>query len=172
MSGLHVKLREAGLIKNKHVPSVYLRASADQRLALLQGLMDTDGTIGKDGRASFTSTRECLADAVVELVASLGMKCARVEFRTRMNGKDCGPGWKVDFWPTADVPVFRLPRKLARQQVGTHRRALRKTRRVTSVTPVTSVPTRCITVAAGSHQFLVGRRMVQTHNSENIWVDR
>ena len=166
VSGLHVKLREAGLIKNKHVPSVYLRASADQRLALLQGLMDTDGTIGKDGRASFTSTRECLADAVVELVASLGMKCARVEFRTRMNGKDCGPGWKVDFWPTADVPVFRLPRKLARQQVGTHRRALRKTRRVTSVTPVTSVPTRCITVAAGSHQFLVGRRMVQTHNSE------
>src|SRR5690606_16237543 len=33
-------LRELGVLGNKHIPMVYLRASAEQRLALLQGLMD------------------------------------------------------------------------------------------------------------------------------------
>ena len=47
--GLIARLREAGVAGNKHVPHSYLRASAEQRLSLLQGLMDTDGTIDKVG---------------------------------------------------------------------------------------------------------------------------
>ncbi len=166
--GLRPQLRDLGVLGHKHVPEAYLRASADQRLALLQGLMDTDGTIGTDGRAGFTSTLERLADAVVELLATLGIKCAKREFRTKMNGRDCGPGWMVDFWPTADVPAFRLSRKLARQRSrnAAARSRLADTRRIVAVRSVESVPTRCIAVASPSKLFLAGRRMVQTHNSE------
>src|SRR5699024_5848498 len=45
------KLRELGLIGNKHVPDMYKRAGWDQRLALLQGLMDSDGSVRRNGHA-------------------------------------------------------------------------------------------------------------------------
>ncbi|MCG8399362.1 hypothetical protein LWS67_23015, partial [Bacillus atrophaeus] len=41
--GILSKLRELNLINNKHIPEMYLRASYQQRLDLLRGLMDTDG---------------------------------------------------------------------------------------------------------------------------------
>ncbi|HEX9088723.1 MAG TPA: hypothetical protein VF867_14490, partial [Arthrobacter sp.] len=47
--GLSKDLRTAGVLGNKHIPAIYLRASYAQRLALLQGLMDTDGTINANG---------------------------------------------------------------------------------------------------------------------------
>ena len=56
---------------NKHVPDIYLQGSIDQRLHLLQGLMDTDGCITK-GRVSFSNTNKNLIEAVKYLVQSLG----------------------------------------------------------------------------------------------------
>lgn len=73
--GLTEQLRACGLIGAKHVPSAYLRASEPQRLALLQGLMDTDGSVdARTGRCEFTTTTAALAKGVLELVRSLGMK--------------------------------------------------------------------------------------------------
>src|SRR5947207_8186147 len=46
---LQTQLRELGVLGNKHIPERYLHASVAQRLALLQGLMDTDGTVGIGG---------------------------------------------------------------------------------------------------------------------------
>ena len=67
------------------------RASA-QRLALLQGLMDTDGYVDDvAGRCEFTSTNEGMADAVVELAASLGFRPIKSVGRATLNGVDQGP---------------------------------------------------------------------------------
>ncbi len=166
--GLNSQLRALGVLGNKHVPQEYLRASTDQRLSLLQGLLDSDGTVSHEGRAGFTSKRERLADAVVELLATFGIKSAKREFRTKLQGRDCGPGWSVDFWPVAEVPVFRLTRKAERQRPRDPdaRCRLADTRRIVAVRPVETVPTRCIAVESPSRLFLAGRRMVQTHNSE------
>ena len=50
------RLRDLEVFNNKHIPPVYLRASAPQRLELLRGLMDSDGCIGRRaGQAEFTS---------------------------------------------------------------------------------------------------------------------
>ena len=57
--------------EGKSVPSAYLFASRDARLALLRGLMDTDGDCGK-GYATFNSSSEQLAADVAFLVGSLG----------------------------------------------------------------------------------------------------
>lgn len=57
----------------KFIPKQYLDASTAQRLAILQGLMDTDGTVEKNSTTvSFTSTSEQLAKDVQYLVRSLG----------------------------------------------------------------------------------------------------
>src|SRR5690606_30976253 len=58
--GLEPLLRRAGLLRNKHIPAAYLRASVEQRLALLQGLMDTDGTCCRSGACEFTTTSPAL----------------------------------------------------------------------------------------------------------------
>lgn len=47
--GVVDKFRSLSLIDNKHIPSSYLRASFDQRLAVLHSLMDTDGTVDVNG---------------------------------------------------------------------------------------------------------------------------
>src|SRR5258706_4017232 len=65
-------LQAMGLLRDKHVPAAYLRASVQQRIALLMGLIDTDGTIAEDGGCTFDNTSERLAGAVYELAAGLG----------------------------------------------------------------------------------------------------
>src|SRR3712207_9094019 len=54
-------LRELGLLGDKRVPGTYLTADIEQRLALLQGLMDSDGYVDEFGRCEFVNTREDLA---------------------------------------------------------------------------------------------------------------
>lgn len=57
----------------KFIPQAYFHSSYDQRLALLQGLMDTDGTIESTNFTQYTTTSKELANDVVELARSLGM---------------------------------------------------------------------------------------------------
>lgn len=164
--GLRRPLRIMGLLKNKHIPQDYLRGSMDQRLALLQGLMDTDGTCGRDdGHCSFTTTRKALADGVAELLATLGIKAVAREGVAKLNGRVIGPKWNLHF--STDLPCFRLTRKLARQKrdgfLGTQ-----KWRYITDVRPVDSVPVRCIQVDHPSGTYLAGREMVPTHNSHLV----
>jgi deoxycytidine triphosphate deaminase len=153
-------LRVMGLLADKHVPESYLTAGVDQRLALLQGLMDSDGYIDVYGRCEFVSCREAIADAVVELAASLGLRPKKRKKRAVLNGIDCGPAFQVKFTPR--LPVFRLPRKLARLKLDDHAHAFRS---IVAVEPVESVPVRCIQVASASGLFLVGRTYIPTHNS-------
>jgi ATP-dependent DNA helicase RecG len=70
-------LRELALdgvsCKDKFVPVMYKFGSINQRIALLQGLLDSDGTIDKGGRrVRFSNTSKQLAEDVAELVRSLG----------------------------------------------------------------------------------------------------
>jgi deoxycytidine triphosphate deaminase len=159
---LSSRLRGLGLLGGKYVPAPYLEAGPSQRLALLQGLMDTDGFVDDvAGRCEFTSTNEDLADAVVELAASLGFRPFKTYGRATLNGVDHGPKYRVKFTP--DRPVFRVQRKLARQKSANAR--FHRFRAIVSVREVESVPVRCIEVASPRGVFLVSRSFIPTHNS-------
>ncbi len=161
--GLFRALSELGVRGEKHIPEGYLFAGRGQRLALLQGLMDTDGTVSNASQCSFTSTNEDLAQGVLTLASSLGLRPTIKPGRATRQGRDCGPKWTVWFAP-AGLPVFRLARKLARIRTSAGHRGP-DVRRITSVVPVDAVPTQCISVDNGSHVFLIGRSLVPTHNS-------
>lgn len=159
---LSSRLRNLGLLGGKFVPAPYLEAGPSQRLALLQGLMDTDGFVDDvAGRCEFTSTNEDLADAVVELAASLGFRPFKSFGRATLKGIDHGPKYRVKFTP--DRPVFRVQRKLARQKAA--RANFHRFRAITSVREVESVPVRCIEVESPHGVFLVSRSFIPTHNS-------
>jgi len=164
--GLQPKLREMGVLNNKHIPAVYLRASRDQRLALLQGLMDTDGCANADGSCEFTTTRKEIYDGALELLRSLGLKPASFIGRATLYGKDCGPNYRIKFSAFKDVlPVFGMKRKLDRQKSSGKHQARSQIRSIVAVNPVSSVPVRCIQVASKSHLYLAGKGMIPTHNS-------
>jgi hypothetical protein len=149
-------------MSGKYVPRAYLEAGVSQRLALLQGLMDTDGFVDDiAGRCEFTSINEGLADAVVELACSLGFRPVKSIGRATLNGVDHGPKYRVRFTP--DRPVFRLERKLARQKPADAR--YQRFRAIDVVREVASVPVRCIQVASPRGVFLVSRSFIPTHNS-------
>ena len=65
---------------NKTIPEQYMYGDFEQRLALLQGLLDTDGSARKDrNSATFTSTSLGLIEQVQELVWSLGGHAGRIQ---------------------------------------------------------------------------------------------
>lgn len=167
---MHSKLRELGLLNNKHVPSVYLRASKSQRISLLQGLMDTDGYIDARGLAEFTSTKRHLAEAVLELARSLGQKPVLKVGRATLYGKDCGPKYRVTWRPTIDV--VSLPRKLERQKPYGAQGMRNHHRMIVSATEELIQPMRCLTVDSPNSMYLAGEGMIPTHNTRSgaEWV--
>ena len=159
--GLTTDLRVCGLLDNKHIPSSYLRGSISQRTELLKGLMDSDGTCTKTGECRFSNRVKKLALAVRELVLSLGIKS---HFReVEVTGS---PHYYVAFKAYDDFPVFNLDRKRKRQisQLKTKTKNLLRT--IRKITPVDSVPVRCIEVDSKSHLYLVSRSFIPTHNTK------
>jgi deoxycytidine triphosphate deaminase len=157
---LSSRLRDLGLLGHKRIPREYLEASVSQRRALLAGLMDTDGYVDTLGRCDVVTIKAELAEQYCELVASLGFRPVLAIKTATLDGRKCGLAFEVQFMP--DEPVFRLPRKLARQRLAT---GLRRARAITSVREVESVPVRCIEVASPRGVFLVTRSFIPTHNS-------
>jgi deoxycytidine triphosphate deaminase len=157
---LSSELEAMDLLNKKRVPVIYLMSSAPQRLALLQGLMDSDGYIDVYGRCEFTSTDECLANAVVELAASLGLRPVKRKKRVTLYGVEQEPAYQVKFTPT--FSVFRLHRKAARIK---QRRASHRFRAIIDVRPIQPRPVRCIEVSNPTGLYLAGPTFVPTHNS-------
>ena len=106
------RLKGLRVLGNKHVPPLYLRASEEQRLQLLWGLMDSDGAISSGGHAEYTSKSEQLAVGVLELALSLGQKATLRKGKAKLNGLVVSDKWRVHFRPTRQVAS--LPRKAER----------------------------------------------------------
>jgi|GEM_PF-3871390 len=154
---LYQDLQKIGVLRNKHIPINYLRASFEQRLALLQGLMDTDGTSSGDGRHSIGFSNKRLIDDTQHLLSSLGIK-ARVGACEAQKGSGF---YRISFKP--EIGVFRLSRKFP--GAVSHRRPTIDRRYITAVEPVAPKMMRCIAVEHPSRMYLVGRSCIPTHNT-------
>lgn len=136
--------------KFKKVPDVYKYASVEQRLAILQGLMDTDGTCSVDGKTSFCSASKALVEDVMWLCRSLGGE-------SRWMGKGNGRAFQCSV--RLNMPLFRLARKLKRQ------RGLRNDKvSIKSIERIADEPSQCIAVDNEEHQFLAND-FFRTHNT-------
>jgi replicative DNA helicase len=161
---LTARLKTIGVLKAKHVPAAYLRASEAQRRDLLAGLLDTDGTVAATGAVQFSVTNERLALDVQELVISLGYRCSIMRKRVPGRTEASSVAYALNF--TTDDDVFHLERKrLLHKERRVRRFQRRDSRFITEVRPIESVPVRCVQVANDSHLFLAGRTMIPTHNS-------
>lgn len=156
-------LRAIGVLNNKHIPTELLRASQQERQWLLQGLMDTDGSVSKEGQCSFTSCNKILIEEVHELAASLGYKVNSIgNYLTSCNGKENIPFQMFTFYATKDRSPFLLSRKIARLK---NKQKTSDQRSIINVQEVPSVKTKCISVDFRGRSFLVTKSFIPTHNS-------
>ena len=100
----------------KYIPNVYKYGSIDQRISLLQGLMDGDGTVTKNGSSSYCTTSYCLAKDLCELVYSLG---GTTKIKTKLgspkiNGTRYRNSYILHLSLPNDIRMFLLNRKQKR----------------------------------------------------------
>ncbi len=161
-------LRQLGVRDKKRIPAVYLRGSVSQRLALLQGLMDADGTVGR--YCCLCLADERLAMDAVELIRSLGFKPTVADKPARGRSRS---QTVVNFAARPHLNAFRLPRKAMRYEERLAEKAhdgRSRFRSIIAVDPIDSVPVRCIEVDAVDHLYLAGDGMCPTHNTAYQFV--
>ena len=154
-------LRELGLAghrsEGKFVPDVYKFSSVEARIALLQGLLDTDGYINKaDKNIEYTSVSPRLAQDVLFLVQSLGGIATLRSKKT--TGQLC---YRLNITLPPHIPPFALSRKA---NACPPRVKYHPTRAIISVEPVGVKPCQCISVDALDHLYVTDHCIV-THNT-------
>lgn len=163
--GLRDGLRQFGMCHSrkrnaKYIPEAYLTASIDQRLALLAGLLDTDGTLCReDHRYHFSTTEPKLRDSFCELISTFGWRCCVAEYPPKLSSSGIQgrlPVYSIGFNPTMHIPC-RVERKqlleFSKQRMVS----------ISSIKRVPPVPGNCITVEGG--MYCAGKSMIPTHNS-------
>jgi phage terminase large subunit-like protein len=181
--GITALLRELGVIGNKKIPNHYLNGSRQQRLELLQGLLDSDGWIStpdkngkKSSRVSFDTVKKDLAMDVLYLVNSLGFKGTLLKKKIPENNNYKTKNkfsYSVNFTPVDDVPVFKLTRKRLRQRYENTASAFTyvKDHYIKDISlPRKKVPMKCIQVDSPDGSFLCTEYFIPTHNSSVLSV--
>jgi predicted phage terminase large subunit-like protein len=158
---LKVKLRELGVLENKHIPEQYLNASIQQRRDLLKGLMDTDGCVSKAGQCYWMQSNKALIDQVRVLLASLGIKNSVSVSEAKIGNKSYGDTWRISFYAH---DVCHLPRKEERARVAKGN----KFGRYIKVEKLNHTgDTQCIKVDREDGLFMAGEGHIITHNTKS-----
>lgn len=161
-SGTQKALRTLGVLNDKHVPTVVLRGSLDQRWAVMQGFVDTDGTVSPSGQVEICIRDNRLGDNVFELAVSLGLMPTKTYRNVTLGGKIYGPYVRIKFHPQPGEIICRLPRKLERCKTESKVAPFSRSRTISSIEMIESAPARCVTVSHESDQYLVGTNNVPT----------
>lgn len=165
---------------HKFVPDRILYSRQWIRRAVLQGLMDTDGSVwSNDGacRVEFTSTSHDLAWAVAHMVRSLGGR-ARIRRKSAHYLDDagdrvqCNDAYQVDIRHPQPWTLFRMPRKVDRARELAPN-GLNVYRRVVDVTVEPPRTGRCIAVSNPDGLYIASdgedpSGFVVTHNSDAL----
>jgi phosphate starvation-inducible PhoH-like protein len=173
-------VRDVGLAgassSTKFVPRDYLYNSPDVRLAVLQGLLDSDGgpvrQRGRTCRIQYTTCSPRLREDVVFLVRSLGGVASWRVRPAQGRGPGRAAGRPVEHRHDAYVLDIRLPEGVEPFRLGRKQEIYNATgggrpmRSVDSVLPAGEAECVCISVAAEDSLY-VTEEFIVTHNTLN-----
>jgi predicted phage terminase large subunit-like protein len=143
-------LKLSGIHGNdKFIPSEYLFGSIEQRLELLKGLLDTDGSIQSNGRIDFCSNSELLVDGVSSLVRSLGGTTKKRIYKK---------AYRIEIW--IGMNPFYLKRKSDRFIKNKTKNLVA----IKSIEPIKLEKSQCIAIDNDEHQF-IANDYFRTHNT-------
>jgi hypothetical protein len=161
----------------KFIPQDYLLASSGQRLALLQGLLDTDGTCKKQtgkGGVSFGTSSEQLLKDICELVRSLGgMALVRKPYQGGYKKADgtrvpCRMAYRVGFrFPPGLEPFYSEAKAALYQGPASGPANSGLVRSIALIEPVGKREIGCITVENSQERFLIDGYIVSKNSAKS-----
>lgn len=164
-------LKEYNLINNKHIPKEYLINSREVRLSVLAGLIDTDGTVCRDGtRIVITQglVHKELAEDILYLCRSLGFCCSKLLYTAEYswNGeKKNSKAYKINISGNVDDIPTRLPRKICRTTKS------KNTDKTTGQIRITEIPDNdYIGITIDENERFVINDFTVTHNCTNVFA--
>lgn len=150
--------------EDKRIPIEYLNNDIDVRIALLQGLMDTDGSIDKNGRLTFVTCSERMRDDFKYLVQSLGGICHINEKRTSYMYKNEKRAGKKAYYLTFKLPSGIIPFRLTRKKQRINSKCKAPFRYITDIKHIGKQECQCIYIDSKDHLYLTNDFIV-THNT-------
>ena len=149
----------------KFIPEIYKYSSYDQRLELVKGLMDTDGSISKNGNLEFSNSNETLVDDLASVLRSMGISCTkglgRAAHQKEIKGELCNIKQEYRLYIRTNLNLFNLTRKSDRV----------KTKKLFLNNPIINIKklsiqkeSTCFLVDNDEHLYLTGD-FIPTHNS-------
>ena len=163
LKDLTIQLKQLNVLNNKHIPNIYLMGDVEQRLSLLQGLLDSDGCCLSNGQIEYCSVLPILAEQVKQLIQSLGIKCSLNQNESWLYDKRCKDRYRIYF--ITKLPVFRLERKLKNLKSSTNQDTRNTHRYIVRAGIIKPVPMRCITVDSPNNLYLITKSYIPTHNT-------
>ena len=158
-------IKKLGLIGkksiDKFIPAIYLKASVEDRLNLVRGLIDTDGSIDKKGAISFYTSSKRLCNDFVYLIHSLGYRC-----RVKKYSRNKNPEYKVFICAKTDNLFTTEYRKNQYNKATiSGKNHYYDVLKITDIQEFSfDVEMQCISVDSPDHTFICGDFIV-THNT-------
>ena len=158
---------------DKMIPTEYLYSSIEDRLELLRGLFDTDGTVDKGGHIEYCTTSQQLSEDVAQLVRSLGGKCTisvkTPHFKDKNGNRKEGRTAYILYIRFKDesMPVFKIKRKQDRIKPFDGGKYDMRLRIISMEKVDCDEEIYCIEVDAADKLFMIEDYVV-THNSHAI----
>ena len=174
LRGILQRLGVGGKLSHeKSVPDIYRYNSVEVRIAVLQGILDTDGFVDKHGQPCLEQTSERLARDVGELVQSLGGSVlTRLRSVNGYRAKDgrfvtCRPVWRQAIRMPDGSKLFRLERK----RLACRPKRKPGNRMFREIEFVRHAETQCIELDDDRHLYLTDG-MIPTHNTAGCiaWI--
>lgn len=149
---------------NKFIPDIYQYASIEDRVSMIQGLMDTNGYVNAQGNdIHFTNTNKDLVDGITFIARSLGIKITVDEKPPAQTSHKIY--YRVRFSGDIKYPIFHLTRKVERFN---KRLGKSQTHILTPLTGIYKLPDQelssCIMVDNPNHLYIT-KDLIVTHNS-------
>lgn len=142
----------------------YTRASAEQRMSMLHGLMDASPESSRS-TVEFSNSDKAVTDLVFELLVSLG------QAPERSNTGQTKAGNSRIIWRPSFSP-YRSNRRSASVITDGGKMIVSRQRYIVSAERIRPVPMSCITVDSPNSLYLAGKSMIPTHNTRtgSEWV--
>lgn len=163
---------EGTLSNTKFIPDIYKGASLEQKLSLLQGLVDTDGYVGKQGCVSVTTVSKQLAGDIQYIVRSIGGQ-ANISLKTNCGYKNdqgefikCKDAYTVSIMYHTPRDLARLSRKKERLPGDDYQYRNRKLR-IDNIEYIGDINSQCIMIDHPDHLYITDDFIV-THNTTVI----
>jgi len=165
-SRMLTELRAINVLNNKHIPESYFSSSVEQRLALLAGIIDTDGSVcKKTSRVSISTCSEQLRDDYIRLLYSLSQRPYYITTPPKLSSSGI-QGKQVTYTICFQPFNISIPTALPRKQVW--RSVLPNKIGVQSIETVQARKGKCIQVENEDGIYLVTKSLIPTHNSEIV----